>query len=76
VALICAGDGPFTMGPEDAARACQMLGVAHAVPVHYAHSAQVLGPDAGEGFQRAVASLSPGTTVHVLRPGQSVEVRA
>jgi L-ascorbate metabolism protein UlaG (beta-lactamase superfamily) len=75
VALICAGDGPFTMGPEDAARACQMLGVSQAIPIHFAHNAAVLGPAAGEEFQRAVADLSPGTVVHVLRPGQSVTLR-
>ncbi|HYD57574.1 MAG TPA: MBL fold metallo-hydrolase, partial [Burkholderiales bacterium] len=35
VAIVCVGNGPFTMGPEEAARACQWLGVQHAIPVHY-----------------------------------------
>ena len=31
-ALVCAGDGPFTMDPRGAAMACQLLGVSHAIP--------------------------------------------
>ncbi len=72
VAVVCAGDGPFTMDPESAARACEMLGVSQAIPIHYAHNPLVLGPEAGETFRREVAARSPGTTVHVLQPGDSV----
>jgi len=56
--FFCVGDGPYTMGPEDAARACQMTGISQAVPVHYAHNAQVLGIQAGEDFRRAVAATA------------------
>ena len=72
VALVCAGNGPFTMGPGDAALACQFLGVGQAIPIHYAHNPAVMGPQAGEDFRQAVAQLSPGTNVHVMTPGQSM----
>jgi L-ascorbate metabolism protein UlaG (beta-lactamase superfamily) len=71
VALICCGDGPFTMGPRDAALTCQLVGVTQAVPIHYAHSALVLGPQAGEAFQQALAELAPNVTAHVLQPGEA-----
>ncbi len=74
--FFCVGDGPYTMGPEEAARACQMTGVSQAVPVHYAHNAQVLGPQAGEDFRRAVASITPNVKVHVMKPGDSIQVTA
>jgi hypothetical protein len=32
LAIVCVGDGPFTMGPQDAARACEWMGVSQAVP--------------------------------------------
>ncbi len=59
------------MGPRDAALACQMLGVSQAIPIHYAHNAAALGPQAGEEFRQAVAELSPSTMVQVLMPGQT-----
>ncbi|HEU4438749.1 MAG TPA: MBL fold metallo-hydrolase [Methylomirabilota bacterium] len=74
--FFCVGDGPYTMGPEDAARACQMTGVSQAVPVHYAHNAQVLGIQAGEDFRRAVAAIAPSVKVHVMKPGDSIQVTA
>jgi L-ascorbate metabolism protein UlaG (beta-lactamase superfamily) len=72
--FFCVGDGPYTMGPADAARACQMMGVSQAVPVHYAHNAQVLGIQAGEDFRRAVAAIAPSVKVHVMKPGDSIQV--
>lgn len=72
--FLCVGDGPYTMGPEDAARACQMTGISQAVPVHYAHNAQVLGIQAGEDFRRAVAAIAPSVKVHVMKPGDSIQV--
>jgi L-ascorbate metabolism protein UlaG (beta-lactamase superfamily) len=73
--FFCVGDGPYTMGPQDAARACQWMGVSHAVPVHYAHNAQVLGPQAGEDFRRAVSGIAPAVTTHVMKPGDSIQIR-
>ena len=74
--FFCVGDGPYTMGPQDAARACQMTGVSQAVPVHYAHNPQVLGIQAGEEFRRAVAAIAPSVKVHVMKPGDSIQVTA
>src|SRR6185436_2978198 len=59
LALITIGNGPFTMNPEEAARACQMLQVQHAIPVHYAHNPLVRGIEAGEDFSRAMAQVAP-----------------
>jgi L-ascorbate metabolism protein UlaG (beta-lactamase superfamily) len=74
--FFCVGDGPYTMGPQDAARACQLMGVSQAVPVHYAHNPQVMGIQAGEEFRRAVAAIAPSVKVHVMKPGDSIQVTA
>src|SRR3954468_882122 len=66
IALICVGGGPNTMDPAEAALACQWLGVQHAVPVHYAHNAGVLGVQAGEEFRKALAQLAPAIQVTVM----------
>jgi len=71
VAIVCVGEGPNTMGPEDAARACQWLGVQHAIPVHYAHNALVRGVQAGEEFRRALAQIAPNVQAVVLKPGEA-----
>lgn len=71
VAIPCVGNGPFTMAPEDAARACQWLGVSQAVPVHFAHNAAVLGVGAGDEFQRALKEVASGVTAHVMKPGDT-----
>jgi L-ascorbate metabolism protein UlaG (beta-lactamase superfamily) len=69
--IVCAGGGPYTMGPEDAARACQWVGVSQAIPVHYAHNAGVQGVEAGNEFKRALANIAPNVTATVLRPGET-----
>lgn len=74
LAVLSAGNGPFTMNPDDAAEAARMLGVRHAIPVHYAHNPLVLGIQAGEMFKAACATVAPQTTVSVLRPGESVVI--
>ena len=71
VAVVCVGNGPFTMGPEEAARACQWLGVSHAIPVHYAHNPFVRGVEAGEQFRSALAAIAPGVKVSVMKPGET-----
>ena len=71
LAIVCVGDGPYTMGPEDAARACQWTGVSQAIPVHYAHNAQVLGVEAGDEFKRALARIAPHVKADVLKPGET-----
>ncbi len=71
VGIVCVGDGPFTMGPEEAATACQWLGVSQAIPVHYAHNGLVLGTGAGDQFQRALKEIAPNVTAHVMKPGDA-----
>jgi L-ascorbate metabolism protein UlaG (beta-lactamase superfamily) len=72
VALICVGDGAFTMGPEDAAEACGVLGVEQAVAVHYAHSPRGLGPEAGGRFVKAAKELLPEVVAHAPVPGTTL----
>jgi L-ascorbate metabolism protein UlaG (beta-lactamase superfamily) len=72
--IVCAGGGPYTMGPEDAARACQWVGVSQAIPVHYAHNAGVGGIETGEEFKRALANIAPNVTATVLRPGDATMI--
>jgi L-ascorbate metabolism protein UlaG (beta-lactamase superfamily) len=76
LALVCAGGGPYTMGPRDAAMACSLTGVSQAVPIHYAHNGLVLGPEAATQFQQALAELSPGTTAQVFNLGESRAITA
>jgi L-ascorbate metabolism protein UlaG (beta-lactamase superfamily) len=74
VALTCVGNGPFTMGPQEAARACQWLGVSQAVPVHFAHNGFVQGVGAGDEFQRALKEIASGVTTHVMKPGDTRQI--
>ena len=75
LAIVCVGGGPNTMNPEEAARACEWLGVSHAIPVHYAHNAGVLGVQAGEEFRQAMARIAPGVQVSVMKPGETVTIQ-
>jgi L-ascorbate metabolism protein UlaG (beta-lactamase superfamily) len=70
LAILSTGNGAFTMGPEDAALAVQILGVPQAIPVHFAHNPLVVGPQCGDLFRSAVARVAPSTRVTVLTPGQ------
>lgn len=74
LAIVCAGNGPFTMNPADAAEAVRMVGASIAIPVHYAHNALVLGPDAGDRFKAEMAKTAPRTRVIVMTPGESKQV--
>jgi L-ascorbate metabolism protein UlaG (beta-lactamase superfamily) len=75
LAVVATGNGAFTMGPDDAALTCRLMGVSHAVPVHYAHNPLVLGPQGGDLFAAAVARVAPGTKVTVLKPGTSTTLQ-
>jgi L-ascorbate metabolism protein UlaG (beta-lactamase superfamily) len=74
LAVVSSGNGAFTMGPEDAASACAMVGVGHAVPVHYAHNPAVIGTQCGELFRAAMSRLAPSTSVTVFKPGQAATI--
>jgi L-ascorbate metabolism protein UlaG (beta-lactamase superfamily) len=75
VALVCAGGGAFTMGPDGAALAVELLGCSAAIPIHYAHNIpRGLGVEAGQQFKELVGAATPRVQVHTLVPGQSVEL--
>jgi L-ascorbate metabolism protein UlaG (beta-lactamase superfamily) len=74
--IFCVGGGPFTMGAQDAARACQWAGVSQAVPVHFAHNAFVAGIGAGSDFQRALSGFAQRVTVNVMKPGETKLIKA
>jgi L-ascorbate metabolism protein UlaG (beta-lactamase superfamily) len=71
VAMVCVGGGPYTMGPHDAAVACQLAGVSQAMPIHYAHNTAVLGVEAGAQFQQAVSAVAPAVGVQVFQLGEA-----
>lgn len=76
------GLGPGHLDPARAVEAVRRLGAASAVPVHYGtfwpvgldavRPAEFLPP--GRRFAALATSGAPGTTVHVLAPGESVEL--
>jgi len=75
LAIVCVGGGPNTMDPAEAAVACKWLGVSHAIPVHYAHNANVIGVQAGEEFRKAMAQVAPSIQVTVMKPGETAAIR-
>jgi L-ascorbate metabolism protein UlaG (beta-lactamase superfamily) len=68
VALLPIGDN-FTMGPEDAARAVEMIEPGIVIPMHY-DTFPVIEQDP-EGFRRIVGDAA---RVEVLQPGGSLEL--
>jgi L-ascorbate metabolism protein UlaG (beta-lactamase superfamily) len=65
IAFLPIGDR-FTMGPEGAARACDMLGVRQVVPMHYGTFPMLTGTPA-----RLRELVPPGVQVLELRPGET-----
>jgi L-ascorbate metabolism protein UlaG (beta-lactamase superfamily) len=66
IAFLPIGDR-YTMGPEDAARACRMLGVRQVVPMHYGTFPILTGTV--DHLERLVKPL--GIDVLVLKPGET-----
>ena len=65
LALIPIGDG-FTMGPELASRAADLIGAPHCIPIHY---------DTFPPIEVDVSKFAPATAqVHVLKPGDAMAV--
>lgn len=60
--------GHYTMDPVDAAKAVELLGAANAIPVHY-NTWSVINQNP-EDFVKLVK----GAKVHVVKPGQSIEL--
>ncbi len=69
LALLPVGEH-FTMGPKDAARAVAFLAPKHVVPIHYGTFPSLVGDP--QEFARMAKGM--GAEVHVLRPGESVDV--
>jgi L-ascorbate metabolism protein UlaG (beta-lactamase superfamily) len=59
----------FTMGPDDAARACQLLGVRQVVPMHWGTFPILTGTP--EALKASLAGS--GVTVLELKPGETAE---
>ncbi len=68
LAILPIGDR-FTMGPEQAAKAVEFLGVRHVVPTHFATFPLLTGTP--EAFERL---LPEGVRVEHLTPGQAVNL--
>jgi L-ascorbate metabolism protein UlaG (beta-lactamase superfamily) len=71
LAIVSSGNGAFTMGPDDAAYACKLIGAGQAIPVHYAHNPLVVGTQCGDLFRATATRIAPQMTVTLLRPGDS-----
>ncbi len=66
--------GFFTMNPEQAARAVQMISPKIAIPMHY-NTFDVIQQDP-LAFAKMAKELSPNTEIVVLKPGESIELRS
>jgi L-ascorbate metabolism protein UlaG (beta-lactamase superfamily) len=58
------------MSPYEAAHATRLLGVRHVVPIHYGTFPFL--PGTPEEYQQHVNEVAPGTTVHVMKPGDDL----
>ena len=58
----------FTMGPDDALQAVQWLAPRHVVPCHF-DTWPPIAQD-GAGWKTRVEGAVPGTSVHLLAPGE------
>ncbi len=69
VAFVPIGDN-YTMGPDDAYKAVELLTPKHVIPIHY-NTWELIAQDAGKWAER-VSKL--GVKVHVLKPGESLTI--
>ena len=58
------------MSPYEAAHATRLLGIRHVFPIHYQTFPFL--PGTPEEFQEHVNKVAPGTTVHVMQPGDDL----
>ena len=69
-ALLPIGDH-FTMGPDDAAEACRLLGVKRVIPCHYGTFPLLTGkPEAFQAAARDIGNLE----ICALRPGETLRI--
>jgi len=71
LALLPIGDR-LVMGPLEAAHAARLLGVDHVVPIHYSTDVMPIFTGTPEKFQQHLSEISPGTTMHVMQPGDDL----
>jgi L-ascorbate metabolism protein UlaG (beta-lactamase superfamily) len=69
LAIIPIGDN-YTMGPDDAYKAVEMIMPKHVIPIHY-NTWELIAQDA-EKWSKQVSKL--GVKVHVLKPGESLTI--
>ena len=62
----------FTMDPAEAAKACELLGAKHAVPIHHSTFPPLTGTPAQ--FEEEVKKRGLSTKITVLAPGEDVKV--
>jgi L-ascorbate metabolism protein UlaG (beta-lactamase superfamily) len=70
LAVLPIGDN-FTMGPDDALRAVQLIRPRHVIPVHY-DTWKLIAQDAPAWAKRV--ETETGAKVHVLKPGETFQV--
>lgn len=63
--------GKYTMDPDDALKAVQLLDVKHVVPIHY-NTWEIINQDSQSWAKRVERETS--TKVHVLQPGESLSI--
>ncbi len=71
LAMLPIGDR-ITMGPLEAAHAVRLLGVDHVVPIHYSPDVMPIFTGTPEKFREHLDEISPGTTIHVIEPGDDL----
>jgi len=69
LALLPIGD-QVVMSPYEAAHATRLLGIQHVVPIHYGTFPFL--PGTPEEFHEYVNQVAPGTTLHVMQPGDDL----
>jgi L-ascorbate metabolism protein UlaG (beta-lactamase superfamily) len=69
LAFVPIGDN-YTMGPDDAYKAVELIMPKHVIPVHY-NTWELIAQD-GEKWAERVSKL--GVKVHVLKPGESITI--
>jgi L-ascorbate metabolism protein UlaG (beta-lactamase superfamily) len=60
----------LVMSPFEAAHAARLLGVRHAVPIHYGTFPFL--PGTPEEFQKHASNIAPDLVVHVMKPGEDL----
>ena len=71
LALLPIGNA-VVMSPFEAAHAVRLLGVRHVVPMHYDPAVLPVFTGTPEELREHLGEIAPGTTVHVMQPGDDL----